>query len=96
VENINRTIQGVLEDPKQESRSRYSFFPKGVDFFSQDVVKIFFRERPEMVKWKTSELAGLKGVRVRVTPSKGGSLSELEPAMFRWRKSELAGRKGVR
>ena len=53
------------------------FFTRGVDFISQGVVKSYFRERPAMFKWRTTELAGLMGVKVRVTPFKGGSLTVL-------------------
>ena len=36
----------------------------GIDFLSQSVVKSNFRDRPEMVELKTSELAGLKWVEI--------------------------------
>jgi hypothetical protein len=38
------------------------------------MVKILFREIPVMVNLSISELAALKRVKVRLTPSKGGSL----------------------
>jgi hypothetical protein len=59
------------------------------------VVKSNFRERPEMLKWKISELIGLKRVEIPKHPLRAGACEELEPEMFRWITSELAGRKGV-
>jgi hypothetical protein len=38
------------------------------------MVKSYFLERPAMIRLQELELAGLMGVKVRVTPTKGGSL----------------------
>jgi hypothetical protein len=42
------------------------------------VVKIFFREKPEMFKWRTTELAELKGMKRNHSAFKGGSLCKVE------------------
>jgi hypothetical protein len=50
---------------------------KAIDFLSQGMVKSYFRERPVLIRLEEPELAGLMGVKVRETPSKGGSLTVL-------------------
>jgi hypothetical protein len=41
------------------------------------MVKSNFRERPEMVKWKTSELIGLKRVEISENPLVAGAYIKL-------------------
>lgn len=60
------------------------------------MVKSNFRERPEMVKCKTSELIGLKRVEIPKHPLMAVAFAELEQAMDRWRTTELTGRKGMK
>ena len=42
------------------------------------MVKSYFREIPAMIKLEDTEFAGLMGVKVRVTPSKGGSFCRIK------------------
>ncbi len=56
-----------------------------VDFFSQGVVNNTLLVEAVMCKWRVIELAGSKGVKIRVTPSKGVSSCRLKPAMIRRR-----------
>jgi hypothetical protein len=64
------------------------FLPKGVDFLSQSVVKIYFRERPAMIRRRKTELAWLKRFEIPEHPLRAGAYAELEPAMIRWIKNE--------
>jgi UPF0288 family protein (methanogenesis marker protein 3) len=49
-----------------------------------------------MIKWKTSELALLKGIEIQRHPLMAGACTKFEPAMIRWRTPELIGLKRVR
>jgi hypothetical protein len=49
---------------KIDGESRF----RGVDFLSKVVVKIYFREKPTMVEWRTSESIGLKRVEIQGYP----------------------------
>jgi hypothetical protein len=66
----------------------FIFLRLGVDFLSQGVVNNNLPVMPEMYRRRESEFVGLKGVKVRVTPSKGGSISEIIPA---WMCQSLSG-----
>jgi hypothetical protein len=52
------------------------------------VVKIYFRERPAMIRRRKTELAWLKRFEIPEHPLRAGAYAELEPAMIRWIKNE--------
>jgi hypothetical protein len=67
------------------------FFQKGLNSFFWNG-NLYFSVEPAMIRSRTTELAGLMGVKVRVTPSKGGSLTVLNFIFTPFGKKDKGGR----